>query len=209
MMRALFRSYPARSQLDYADALQREGTFTGVTVTAWQDGFHEWTQEYGKMPFKAPDCVLYLEANEEDVKELAEESNVDESVVKRWLRHYQNTTNYRYWRTRAQAEAEPDTAEAHRLIYEGEQDYRRGELDAARKKLTKGMALYASMLERHPELAIEDLTVEEGMWAVLLWQKILQLQQKPVPENYALKQLWNQNQSMLGQLQDRFNRMGL
>lgn len=209
MMRALFRSYPARSQLDYADALQREGTFTSVTVTAWQDGFREWTQDYGKMPFKAPDCVLYLEANEDDVRQLAEDGNVDESVVTRWLRHYQNTTNYRYWRTRTQAEAEPDTAEAHRLIYDGEQDYRKGELDSALTKLVRGMGLYAGMLERHPELMIEDLSVEEGMWAVLLWQKILQLQQKPVPDTYALKQLWDRHHGMLGELQDRFNRMGL
>jgi hypothetical protein len=209
MMRALFRSYPTRSQLDYADALQREGKFTGVTVAAWQGGFDEWTGIYGAMEFKAPDCVLHMEANEDDVRQMAADNNVSEAVVQRWLKHYQNTTNYRYWRTRSQSEARAETAEAHELIFDGEQEYRKGELDSAVAKLTRGMGLFAEMLERHPDLAIEDLTAEEGMWAVLLWQKILELQQKPVPETYPLKFLWDHHQGLLGELEDRFNRLGL
>ena len=209
MMRALFRSYPTRSQLDFADALQREGQFTGVTVAAWQQSFDEWTQSYGKMTFKAPDCVLYMEANEDDVRQMAKDNNVDDDVVRRWLRHYQNTTNYRYWRTRSASESQPETAEAHQSIFEGEQLYKSGELADALPKLQRGMVLYATILDRHPELAIEDLTAEEGMWAVLLWQKILELQQKPIPETFALKGLWEQHQGLLPELEDRFNRLGL
>lgn len=209
MMRALFRSYPARSQLDYADALQREGKFTGLTVAAWQQSFDEWTQSYGKMTFKSPGCVLYMEANEDDVRQMAIDNDCDEEVVRRWLRHYQNTTNYRYWRTRAASESQPETAEAHQLIYDGEQLYKAGELAKALPKLQRGMNLFATILERHPELASEDLTAEEGMWAVLLWQKILDLQQKPIPENFALKGLWEQHQGLLPELEDRFNRLGL
>lgn len=209
MMRALFRSYPTRSQLDLADALQREGQFEGVTVAAWQQGFKEWTQGYGKMTFKAPECELYMEANEDDVRQMADDNKVTEEIVQRWLKHYQNTTNYRYWRTRAQSEGQQETAEAHQLIHEGEQLYKRGELDAALPILQRGMGLFATILERHPELAGEDLTAEEGVWAVLLWQKILELQQKPIPENYSLKALWERHQGLIPELEDQFNRLGL
>ena len=95
------------------------------------------------------------------------------------------------------------------MIYEGEQLYKSGELAEALPKLQRGMGLYATILERHPELAIEDLTAEEGMWAVLLWQKILELQQKPIPETFPLKGLWEQHKGLLPELEDRFNRLGL
>ena len=209
MMRALFRSYPTRAQLDYADARQREGKFDGVTVTAWQQSFNEWTQNYGKMPFKAPACILYMEANEDDVRQMADDNKVDERIVQKWLKHYQHTTNYRYWRSRSHSESQPETGEAHKLIYEGEQLYKQGELADALSKLTRGMGLYASIIEAHPELSSEDLTAEEGMWAVLLWQKILELQQKTIPESFALKSLWDRHQGLLPELESRFNRLGL
>ena len=75
--------------------------------------------------------------------------------------------------------------------------------------LQRGMGLYSTILEKHPELADEDLTAEEGLWAVMLWQKILELQQKPIPETYALKSLWERHQGLLPELEDRFNRLGL
>ena len=84
-----------------------------------------------------------------------------------------------------------------------------GELADALSKLTRGMGLYATILEAHPELSNEDLTAEEGMWAVLLWQKILELQQKPIPESFALKALWERHQGLLPELEQRFNRLGL
>jgi len=209
MMRALFRSYPYRSQLDYADALQREGQFTGLTVAAWKTAYDEWTSQYGKMEFQSPGCRLYLEANEDDVRQIATTQSVDESVVRRWLNQYQNTVNYRYWRTRASSESKNETAEAHRLLFEGEQDYKRGELAAAREKLTRGIALFAGLVETYPELADEDLTVEEGLWGVLLWQKILELRQEPVPATYPLKEMWDKHQEgVMHELEDRFNRLG-
>lgn len=209
MMRALFRSYPTRSQLDYADALQREGKFTGAAVAAWQQGHYEWTQVFGKMLFKAPDCELYMEAFEPDVEEMALDNSVSEDVIRRWLKHYQHTTNYRYWRARSKTESEPDTAEAHKLIYEGEQLYKKGNLAEALPKLVDGMGKFAKMLHDNPQLLDEDLTAEEGMWAVLLWRKILELQRKEIPNNYALKFLWERHQGLLPTLEDRFNRLGL
>lgn len=206
MMRALFRSYPARSALDYADALQREGQFTGTTVAAWREANIEWTQRFGKMPFQSPDCIVELESNEDDVKRLAANGNVSVEVVRKWLNSYQNVTNYRYWRTRSQAEANQETAESRQLLFDGESDYHKGELATARQKIFRGMTLYAQLLERYPELSSEDQAVEDGLWAVLLWQKVLELEGQPVPPAYPLKNLWDSYQSVVPTLLDRFNR---
>ena len=209
MMRALFRSYPARSSLDYADALQREGEFGTRTVSAWKQALNAWTQDYGRdMRFRTPVCEVYLEANEDDVRELAREQDVDVSLVTHWLGRYQNVVNYRYWRTRARAEAEQETGETHALIYAGEQSYLAGKLDEARAQLEEGMRLFSQMLERYPEFADEDLAIEEGMWAVLLWQRILQLNGEPIPDTFLLKPLWDKQAGRLGELERRFNLLG-
>lgn len=211
MQRMLFRASPYRSQFSYAGTLQREGKFTAVTVAAWKKGFDDWTSGFGRMPFRAPPCVIKLEANEDDVDELAKESNVAAVIVQKWINNYQNTSNYRYWRDRSLSEGKADTAKAHQLIFDGEEEYKKGELDTALEKLTTGMALFAAMLDDHPELAIEDETIREGMWAVYLWREILELQQETIPENYELKGLWDrhQNGNTLHEIEKRFNRLGL
>ena len=208
MMRALFRAYPARSFLDYAYALQREGDFGTRTVSAWNRALTDWTQSYGQMRFKTPVCEVFLEANEDDVRALAREQDVDINDFTVWLGRYQDTVNYRYWRTRARAEAEQETGETHALIYDGEQSYLAGNLDLASEQLTEGMRLFADLLERYPEFVDEDLSIEEGMWAVLIWQRILQLTGQPVPESYLLKPLWDKHHGRLPELQRRFDRLG-
>lgn len=224
MMRALFRSYPARSTLDYADALQRDAKYISkenkdeeaaeieekfnLARTVFAQAFQEWTQDFGKMEFQTSQCLVKMEADEDDVKALAKASNVTEDVIQHWIDHYQKVSNYRYWRERARAEAETDMAKSHRLLYAGERATKAGELERGRKLLEEGMELYAGVLAKFTELSSEELTVEEGMWAALVWHKTLDLLQKPVPENYPLKKLWDDNQAMLPQLQDRYNSTG-
>ena len=218
MMRALFRSYPARSQLDYAEALQRdvkeEKTIEGaedkfkLSRSAYEKAFQEWTTDYGKMPFKTSECVIYLEAKDDDVKTLAREGNVSEAKIHDWLKHYQNTTNYRYWREKSLSELDPNTAQAHWKLHEGERLYNQAKLEPARLALVEGMDRYAEVLEKYKELRDEERAVEEGLWGVLLWRKTLDLQQKTVPENFSLKPIWDKHQGLLPQLQDRFNSKG-
>lgn len=218
MMRALFRAYPTRAWLDMADALQRDVKYeTDEKVIAanfakasaiFKDAYQEWTEVYGREVFDTSDAPIMLEANEDDVKRLALDGGVTETTVRNRLAFYQNTTNYRYWRERARSEAEPTTAEAHLLLYEGERAFKRGDLEKARQQLERGMALYAGVLEKFTELSAEELALEEGMWAVLIWRKTLELLNQPVPENFLLKKVWDAHQAMLPELQDRFNSMG-
>ena len=209
MMRALFRSYPARSRLDMADAFQREGRFGKATVDAWDEAFDEWTQSYGKMPFRTVACILWMEADQDDVAEMARQSETSTEVIRDWLSYYQNVTNYRYWRVRALAESEPETGEAHRLLHEGEERYEDGDLDAALDLLERGLVKYEAMLERHPELTVEDLSIEEGLWAVLIWRKIYQINQEPIPADFPLKALWQKEQQRIPILQADFDSQGL
>lgn len=238
MMRALFRSYPYRSQLDYADALQRDVRYirnddfmvderTGerrseaealamarqarearfnASTPAWETGFEEWTQQFGKMYFRTPACIIQFEVNEDGLRAHAKEQNVSQDDYRDWLDRQQKTTNYLYWRSRAKSESESRTTDAHRLMYEGDQKYFLGEIEDAKKDLVKGMTLYAEVLDDYPNLKSDDLTIEEALWAALLWQKILELPpSEPVPANWPLKTMWDTHPGFVEQMQEKFD----
>ncbi len=226
MMRALFRSGPYKALLDYADALQRDVKYEPSSDvikekfsrarSIFDEGYAEWVSKYGKERYRTGKAEVFMEADQNDVAALAKENGLDAGVIRREIDFFQKTTNYRYWRERARAEKMPTTAEAHRQLYEGERLYKSGKLSkdpttgkpGAQEMLEEGMANYAKLLDDFVELRSEDLTVEEGMWGLLIWRKALDLQGKPIPENYPLKWLWEEHQGLVASLQDRFNSMG-
>ncbi len=242
MARTLFRSLPARAQLSYADALQRDVRFiTGarfredsssdeeaeekayaarqsnfaLSRQEWAEGFRQWTEQFGREEFQVvgsqKKVIFRLESDEDDVRELAERQKdlgVTEQEIRAAIDSYQKMVNYNYWRTRAQAEADESTgtSEAHRLVYEGELKLRSGNPEEARDMLVRGMAMFAHLIEEYPDLKDEDLTVEEAVWCVLLWTKTLELLGEQIPATFPLKATWDKYQTLLPELQSRYNR---
>lgn len=242
MARTLFRSQAARSQLSYADALQRDVRFItasrfrddaasdeeaeekayaarqgnfALARQEWGEGFREWTERFGQEEFQvvglAKQVLFRLEADEDDVRELAERQKdlgITEREIRTAIDSYQKMVNYNYWRTRSQAEADESTgtSEAHRLVYEGELKLRSGNPEEARDMLVRGMARFAQLIEDYPDLRDEDLTVEEAVWCVLLWTKTLELLGEQVPATFPLKSTWDKYQGLLPELQLRYSR---
>ncbi len=199
------RAYAAR-QSNFALARQE-----------WAEGFREWTETYGQEEFQvagaAKRIIFHLEADEDDVRKLAERQkdfDVSEQEIRGAIDRYQKMVNYNYWRTRSQAEADESTgtAEAHRLVYEGELKLRSGNPEEARDMLLRGMTRFAQLIEDYPDLRDEDLTVEEAVWCVLLWTKSLELLGEQVPATFPLKATWDKYQGLLPELQSRYNRGG-
>lgn len=218
MMRALFRSYPAKSQIEYADALQREGKYEGLTLSAWQQAFEDWTTRYernnqpgyGKEEIQTiSNCVIFMEADEDDVRQMAARSGVTEADIRDELNFYQKTSNYLQWRLRCLAEKEETMGLAHRLLHEGEKLYNQAEQEKARASLLKGLQSFETVLTR-PQfrpLRAEDNLVEEIMWGILLWRQTYLIYGLEVPGSFPLKDLWDQNQTLIPQLQSRFSRL--
>lgn len=149
-MRLLFRSYPARSQFDYADALQREGKFEERTRLAWDEAFENWTTQYqwgvggtigyGQELFDTPGGKIRFEADfgpdrDDKIKALVaiakaskQYPNTSEFHIRFWMRRYSGISNYPYWRERALTEKEPKMVIARRELYEGQQLVRRAEV---------------------------------------------------------------------------------
>lgn len=230
MMRALFRSHPSKAVLDHADALQREAKYLSDLSqvdsnfnrarSIFEDGYKEWTQVYGKEKFKSSRAEVYMEADQSDVEAMASQSGMTTDQIAREIRFFQNTTNYRYWRERARVERMTETAIAHRLLQEGERLHFAGNQQTFKDEVTgkdrpgaiqvleAGMENYRKLLEASVELQSEDLTIEEGMWAVLIWRKAREAEGLPIPDQYALKFLWDAHPGELPQLQERYNLRG-
>jgi len=204
--RIVFRQYPARCLLDYANVLQREGNFGEVTRNAWSDAFHGWTREFGQEVYKTRAGDIRLEMDDEAIEAAARDQNVRANDLRSAVDQYQRMVNYRYWRTRALSESEALTEEAHRDIYEGQRLFKEAKLSSARERLEAGMEKFAEVLKKHPTIASEDDAVDEALLALLHWRYILQLQQEPVPRDYALRTVWDQHQTRIPELDRQFKR---
>ena len=208
MMDCLFRSYPARSQLDYADALQREGQFDETTRKAWEDAYHDWVEDFGHMRFKTTDYPIFMEASasESAMEQLTAASGKDRGTIERELDLYQNVSNYRFWRTKAHAEMQLNTTRMHSDLFVGEDLFKKGDIDAAKEVLESGLERFRVMLETYKELGSDDITLEEGLWGIMLWQKIYQLKNQVQPEEFPLKGMWEKEINRVPNLQQDFNR---
>lgn len=205
-MRMLFRSSPWHAQFDYANAMQREGKFGKQRTDAWDQGYKEWTTIYGREEFITPKGPIMLESREGDIEYLAQRDNISEADKRKWTNKYQETSNYRFWRTRALSESKKETIDAHETIYDGEQLFRSGKFDEAKTKLEEGMVLYAKVLNNYPSLLSENEAIEEGLQAVILWRYIYDLKGLPVPDSFPLKALWIKEQGRVPELENDLRR---
>ena len=224
MMKMLFRHYPARSQFDYADALQREGVFEEQTRLAWDEGYRDWTTQYadgapgfGQEPFPTEIGFVKLENTRDELEDMTSEQL-------RIIDREQKTSNYRYWRARAELEATPEMVAARREMHQGRELYRQGQVNwtpsgdppRALELLESGMEKYERViygligeqtaLEDAQLRMYDDSIIEEGLLSLLYWRSILQLGGKPIPETYPLKRLWDSFQDWLPSAEQQFQR---
>lgn len=237
MDRSIFRSYPARSQLDYASALQKFGfseeydrqlgdqklseaaqdvlqgqvreKLREQNRAAWDQGFQDWTQKYGQelytVDYRGNLVNIRMEMNEDEIRGLAKTPN-DVAILKDAVMAYQNMTNYRYWRTRALCEAEPNTAEAHWLLFAALEEYRKQNLEQARQHAERVMTLLDGILKKYPDLMVEEDLIEDGITAVMIWQYAYKLSGERPPTDYPFKEIYDSRAGEMAEYERKFNR---
>lgn len=215
MMKELFRSYPAHAYMEMANARHREGKFDATTQQAWRDGFMSWTGDYGMEEFPSRVGLVRLEVTQPDqFEDLAQRNSellgwtVTADQIRDYISFLQNTTNYRYWRLRSLAEAEPNTVEAHREVYEGQELFKFGEFDKAKPKLLSGLEKLDKVFSKFPRVEEDDLAVEEVLMAMIYLRATYDLLNEDLPSDLPLQRLWDayaQGDS-ISELQRQFQR---
>lgn len=195
LARVLFRSYPARSQMDYAQARQDEGKFDEVTRKAWEDAYDDVTKKWGIERFSyAGAGWVVLEATDEVLMEMVkEEGNKYTLEQKKYaVERRQDMSNYRYWRMHCLVEKKLETIEAHRNLYQGKRAFLdRGADEEAEKLLIKGLTAMELILAEYPELEEEGDFREECLKSIVLWRATKDVRAKEIPANFPLKYLWD------------------
>ncbi len=194
----LFMTYPYRSQMDYANALQEEGSFGEITREAWATAYREWTEEYGRTEFATPGGMIVFEATEGELARMAEEDGtpVDQKIY--WQGRYQDMVNYRYWKLRANAERSADMAGARHDFALGRKQFREEQdLAAASETLRSGLEKMQRVVDEYrlPDgtsqlLNDETEIVEDVIKAILIWQHVLGLQGEPAPAEFPMDEIW-------------------
>lgn len=215
--RTLFRATPARCQFDYAQGLQKDGKFGEETRTAWEIARQDWTEKYGREIFHATigsdESDIRMEMTQDDIDQVAKTPD-DQVRVRRAVDQYQKMVNYRYWRMRAYAEAEQETAEAHRSFYDAKQFFKAQKFDEARAAAYAAMEGFDKLLKQpaYKDLVEEDLLCEECVLGWKIWDDIYQIHQEKVPEEYPLKwlvQIKQQNPQLMENVNKQFKRLFL
>jgi hypothetical protein len=206
MARILFRSYPWRSQMDYAGALERDGLFNELAREAWERAHYEWTTIYGQEEFSTElGGDIRLDADEEELQRLVDaDPQYDLQTKKEWLDRYQNMTSYRYWKMRSEVESQREMTDARRALHDGKQLFFQGDMEQARSLMEDGLKKLEGMVDKYPELIYEDELIEDVLKSLLIWQYVLRLFSEPIPETYPLKRIWDENPDKRTELDEQF-----
>ncbi len=206
---SIFLSYPARAEFDMAIAQQREGVFSR---DPWDRGFYEWTQVYGQeqMVVKAANLqeiiIIQLESTIDDINRKAATEEERQKLIQ-WTDQYQKLTNYRYWRMRALAERETETAEAHKDLYDAGQAYIQGDTPKSEELAYKGLSRFEKITDRYADLLTDESTIEEMMIAHFIWRESYrQNHAEEIPEEYPLRKLWIESQPRVQEYEKEFLR---
>lgn len=213
--RTTFHAMPARCLFDYAQALQKEGQFGEITRVAWSDALDEWVNKFGNEILISPVVLgggqrviirYKLEATDEDIRALSSTPE-EEAIVRKTIDDFQKIVNYRYWRTRGMSEAEPETADAHRMFFEAGEKYKEQNWREALPLVEAAMKGFENVMARYPDLRFEDSMVEECMLAVQMWINIYKLEigDNP-PADFPLRPLWQENQGRMPEIEREFRR---
>ncbi|MFO0919755.1 MAG: hypothetical protein U0872_15765 [Planctomycetaceae bacterium] len=207
--RPIFHSMPARCLFDYAQGLQKDGKFGEITRVAWADALDAWVNRFGNEEFVAEfggkPVRFKLEATNEDLASLGGSVEMI-PLVRQAVDSYQKMVNYRYWRTRGQSEAETETADAHRNLFEAGEYFKKQDLQEALPLLEKTLAQFEHVLNRFPTLQDSDEMIEECLLAIKMWSDIYRLQGDSLPQDFPLKQIWQQHQWRMPTVEKEFRR---
>lgn len=205
MTHVFFRQGPAKARLNYAETRSKEGDFGGH-LSAWDDGYKEWTEQYGNMIFLGLDDKKYkLECTEPELITLAEENGITVGQQRRLWSANLDMVNYRHWKEYADVERDPASLAGHKLFFDAKQAYLEGkgfdkvaldgttEVSEAQTLLESAMTQWVELSKKYENMYQQDQYISEALLIVQYWQAVHQQNGKDIPADYLLKGEWDKH----------------
>ncbi len=192
-----FRSMPAHAQTRYASAMEKmsvldvEPMFGQAAQGAWGKALEEWVN-FGRHPFPAhnnEDELIYVDDASNPARMLSKELTDNQ---KYWTNRWADQMNYRYWKDRSLAEAEPQGTNARRLFYEGTVALKNADFGSAVEKYKQGLDLWKDLLERHPTYKDDELNQKDTGQLVKRYVFALRQVGENPPDDMPFKDLYEE-----------------
>jgi hypothetical protein len=193
-----FRSMPAHAQSRYAAGLEKmsmqgvEATFGQVAQAQWFNAHEEW-RKFGTHVFMSHNQVM------RDGELVRDRVQLDDVMFPDrwkdmpenqlfWANRWSDQMNYRYWKTRCQAEGTSDGVEARRHFYEGTKAYKTGDFPKAAEKFKDGLQLWKKVMDEFPVYRDDDLNKKDTGHIVKRYVWALRQNLTPIPADLPFKE---------------------
>jgi hypothetical protein len=192
-----FRSMPAHAQSRYAAGLEKmsvfgvEATFGEVAKAEWYKAWYEW-DKFGKHVFMSHNEVMRDGKLVRDRVQLNDvmhpevwKQMPDNQVF--WANRWADQMNYRYWKTRCEAEGTNDGVVARQLFYEGTKAYKTGDFPKAADKFKEGLDVWKKVMAEYPVYRDDDLNKKDTGLIVKRYVWALKQNLTPIPADLPFK----------------------
>ncbi len=218
MTHVFFRQGPAKAQLSYAEARQKDGFFDQDTRSAWEIGFREWMEDYGVYPFAGLNDWKYkLNSTPDDLTVMARENGISvEEQRNLWAKNL-DMVHYRFWRDYAETEKDEQTMIAHQTTFNAKKAFSEGRgfnsvdaegkttISEAQQQLEEAMRQWVEIFRKYPGMLSDNRSyVEEALSAVHYWRVVHETNGTPPAAEYPLKDLWEKRVDVHADVQRQF-----
>jgi hypothetical protein len=194
-----FRSMPAHAQTRYAAGLEKmsvygiPATFGEVAKVEWADALKEWVK-FGEHPFLSHNemrrngKLVRDTIRLDDSSDAAKLSKLNDNE-RYWTQRWGDQMNYRYWKERCMAEMTDNGVRARQLFFDGTVAYKTGDFRKAAEKFKEGLAVWKAVLNDFAWYRDDDLNKKETGLIVKRYERVLQQDGTPLPEDTPFKEL--------------------
>jgi hypothetical protein len=95
--------------------------------------------------------------------------------------------NYNYWVYRCRIEPDDNTLAARKLVYDADQAFKSAQLLAASAKYAEGMAKWREVIDAHPEMLGQIISVDELFEVTERYKGVLNQLDEKLPEPFVLQ----------------------
>ena len=108
---------------------------------------------------------------------------------------HRQQVNFDYWRLRAEVEQTEEVMAARRAVYSANQDFNRGNLQAAKENYEKGLAQWHRVLDAFPAIARDEIFRWELVEVIERYRGLLEQCHEPFPKPFILQDVLDLHES--------------